>query len=148
MNKYRRLTKGGITTVAKAIADPECKTPAEASKKSRNGPVRHPPVHHQPPRSAMAARSKAEGMPDMTGLPRSPGLQEADQMALLLQRLQGRLPLPTRQGQIHPPSPSWRGPDPTSPSRGRGYAPPGKSSTRSRGDFSSLSQPNLSHILS
>ena len=33
MNKYRRLTKGDISTIAEAIADPECKTLAEASER-------------------------------------------------------------------------------------------------------------------
>ena len=33
MNKFRRLTKGDITTISEAIADPECRTLAEAAQR-------------------------------------------------------------------------------------------------------------------
>lgn len=33
MNKYRRLTKGDIATISEAIADPECRTLAEAARR-------------------------------------------------------------------------------------------------------------------
>lgn len=73
MNKYRRLTKGGITTVVEAIADPACKTPPEASKKGRNGPVRHP--EHRPGEEGqiLGPVQKEGGGADQQGVPKQKG---------------------------------------------------------------------------